>query len=209
MPGLEPIYDLQENQRLVALDALAAFACSPDAAREHLYAEWQDSLEATKQAWLALHSFSERSGQTLDLAGMSKQFQEGLEMAGAQAQEAFAAGQALVESMVATAQNTGSLPESEQKALFKRVFAQLPQLLEQFSDAGLEQAAEDPDAWANKLYQQVFGETEQRKRDQRRQNLANEIRASIAERLRAAGIKPSTDFTKPDDQGENSRERAT
>jgi hypothetical protein len=96
--------------------------------------------------------------------------------------------------VVAAVNSSEDLPESEQKALFKQVFGQLPQMLEQFSEAGLEQAAQDPDAWADDLYQQVFGEMDAKKQERHRQALADDIRASIADGLRSVGMKPSMDF---------------
>jgi hypothetical protein len=40
----------------------------------------------------------------------------------------------------------------------------------------------------------VYGEVERRHREQRRQALAEEIRASIAARLREAGVTPAADL---------------
>lgn len=199
-PGLESIYDMQGNKRLVSLASLALFSCSQERAREHLHAGWQASLAATRQAWLDLYNFCQRTGQELDLNELGRQFREGLDMADERAREAFDMGRALTESVAAAAQGSGS--EAEQQALFKKVFRQLPQLLEQFSDESLERAAEDPEAWAQRLSQQVFGEAEQRRKDRQRQKLAEEIQASIAARLREAGLTPSADFEGKRDRGE-------
>lgn len=193
-PGLDPIHDLRGGQRLVALGALAAFACTPEEAKAHLQAAWQASLQEAKQAWLDLYQFSQQTGQALDLDAAARQFREGLALAGPPAEDAFAAGQAFVESVVAAAEDAGALSEDEQKAVFQRVFAQLPELLDQFSDASLARAADDPEAWAKGLHDRVFGEAEARRRDRRRQELADDVRASIATRLRQAGLTPSVDF---------------
>jgi hypothetical protein len=193
-PGREPIYDLEGNESLVHLAALAPFACSPEQARAHLETAWQDALAAARRAWLDLARFAELTGRELDLGELQQQLQEGLGLAGPQAQEAFAAGQHVVESVLAAATGDSSLTESEQHEVFTRVFSQLPHLVEQFSPASLQRAADDPDAWARSLHEQVYGEVERRHREERRQALAEEIRASIAARLREAGVTPAADL---------------
>ena len=196
MSGLDPIYDLQETRKLVSLDTIAPYECSQEDAQSHLQNLWKNSLESTKQAWLNLYTFSQKTDQAINIAELSEQFKQGLQMAGPQAQEIFEASQSLVESITSAANNPENLSESDQKELFKRVFSQLPQLLDQFSETNLEAAAQDPDAWADKLYQQVFAELDQKKHARRKQKLADEIRDSIAEGLRSVGMKPSVDIEK-------------
>ena len=196
MSGLDPIYDLQENQKLVSLEAISSYECSQEDAQAHLQALWKTSLESTKQAWIDLYTFSQKTGKEINIAELSEQFKQGLQISSPQTQEIFNTSQALVESITAAANNQENISEAEQKALFKRVFSQLPQLLDQFSKANLEAAARDPDVWADNLYQQVFGELDKKKHEQRNQRIADEVRESIAEGLRAVGITPSIDFDK-------------
>lgn len=193
-PGTETICDLLENRRLVAPEALAGYACSLEEGQQHLHAAWQEALERAKQAWLDLANFAERSGQGIDNAELGRQFQEGLQAAGPEAQEIFATGRDLVESILQAANEMPQLSDAEAQVAFKRAFAQLPEIMEQFSEAALEMAAADPEAWADNLYRQVFGEQEQRKLEQRKQELAEDIRASIEAGLVAAGMKPLADL---------------
>lgn len=194
MPGMNAINNLKDELKLVSLDALASYKCSRNEAKQHLCAAWQESLESTKQAWLDLYAFSQLIGQSIDLGELGKQFQEGLQMAGPQAQEIFSASQGFVESVVGAAQTQETLSEAEHKEVFKHVFSQLPQLIDQFSEDNLEAAAQDPDAWADKLYRRVFDEADKEKFAKRKEELANDIRNSIAKGLRSAGMKPSTDW---------------
>ncbi|MCW5599985.1 hypothetical protein [Nitrosomonas sp.] len=202
MSGLDPIYDLQETRKLVSLDTIAPYECSQEDAKTHLQNLWETSLESAKQSWLNLYTFSQKTGQEIDIAELRDQFKQGLQMAGPQAQEIFEASQSLVESITSAANNPANLSESDQKDLFKRVFSQLPQLLDQFSEANLEAAAQDPDVWADKLYQQVFGELDKKKHAERQQRLSDEIRESIAEGLRSVGMTPSIDWEKDKDETE-------
>ena len=194
LPGLDEIYNLQEKRKLVSLETLSQYSCSQEEAKKHLQNAWKTSLEFTKQAWLNLYTFSQKTGQEINIAELSEQFKQGLQMAGSQAQEIFETSQSLVESITTAANNQENLSETDQKDLFKRVLSQLPQLLDQLSEADLEAAAQDPDAWADRLYQQVFGELDQKKHKQRNQRLTDEVRESIAEGLRSVGMTPSSDF---------------
>lgn len=194
MPGMEVIHNFQEEQKFVLLDALTSYQCSMDEAKRHLYAIWQASLESTKKAWLDLYTFSQKTGESIDLSELGKQFQEGLRMVGPQAQEIFSASQGFVESVVGAAQTQDTLPESEQRELFKRVFSQLPQLLDQFSEDKLDAAAQNPDVWAEKLYRMVFEGADNERHAKRKEELASDIRKSIAKGLRSAGMKPSMDW---------------
>ena len=194
MPGLDIIRDLRGAQRIVSLSALVPFACTRDEASAHLQAEWRASLASARRAWLDLYEFSQRSGHAMNLDAFGRQIREGLGLAGPEAERSLAAGQAFVESVVGAAQGSDHLSESEQKALFQRVFGQLPELLEQFDATNLARAAEHPEDWARALHDRVFGASDSRERERRRQELADDVRASIAARLREAGITPSADF---------------
>lgn len=190
VPGLEAICDLRENRRLVSIAALSIYACSQEEGRQHLYTAWQEGLETAKQAWLDLSAFAGRSGQGIDVAEMSRQFQEGFKATGPEAGDIFDMTRDLVESIFRAANEESQISEAEGRAVFKRVFSQLPQLMDQFSRENLEAAAADPEAWAESLYTRVFGEQEQKRLEQRKNELAEEIRASIEARLVAAGMKP-------------------
>ncbi|MEM9214093.1 MAG: hypothetical protein AAGD25_07065 [Cyanobacteria bacterium P01_F01_bin.150] len=196
MPGLEPIHDFQNKRKLVSFEEISSYECSQEEAQAHLQTLWKGSLESTKQAWLNLYTFSQKTGQEINIAELSNHFKEGLQMAGPQVQEIFDMSQAFVESITTAVDSQENLSEVDQKDLFKRVFSQLPQLLDQFSEANLEAAAQDPDAWADNLYQRVFGEFDKKKHEQRNQRLADEVRESIAEGLRSVGMTPSSDFEK-------------
>ncbi len=196
MPGMDAIYDLQENQKLVDLDTLSSCECSRDEAKDYLQSQWQSALASTKQAWLDLYTFSQKTGAGIDLDEFGKQFQQGLQMAGPQAQEIFDASRAFVESVNSAAQTQDDTSDGDQKALFKQVFSQLPQLLDQFSDANIEAAAEDPEAWADKLYHSVFAKLDKEKVEKRKRDLAKSVRASIAKGLRSAGMEPLADWDK-------------
>lgn len=194
IPGMDEIHDMRDNRRLVSVTDLSAYTCSREAAKEHLYAAWQMSLNATKQAWLDLYGFSQQTGEAIDTDELGRQFKEGLEMAGPQAQEIFSAGQGIVESVMEAAQSEHTRPQSEQKELFKHVFSQLPALLDQFSEDKLDAAAQDPDVWAEQLYRMVFEEADKEKHARRKEKLAADVRESIAKGLRSAGMKPTMDW---------------
>lgn len=89
MSGLEPIYDLQGNRKLVSYEEISSCRCSQEEAQAHLQVLWKTSLEYTKQAWLNLYTFSQKTGQEINIAELSDQFKEGLQMAGSQAQKNF------------------------------------------------------------------------------------------------------------------------
>lgn len=201
-PGPDQIADLRGRSRRVALTTLAGFACTPEQARAHLDAAWQAALDAARLAWLDLAELSHRTGQALDLDELGRQLREGLGLADEPLAEALAAGQAVVEAVTAAAHDPRPVSEAEQRAAFRQAFGQLPRLLEQLNESSLERAAEDPDAWARSLYQQVFGELDRQKQERRRQELAHDIGASIAARLREAGLAPAADVGREEGGGE-------
>jgi hypothetical protein len=194
IPGLDVIQNFREDKKFVSLEALAQYGCTAEKAKQHLYAVWQATLAATKQAWLELYAFSQQSSEEIDMSELGRQFQDGLQAAGPQAQEIFSASRDFVESVVNAAQAPQeSLSEAEQKDVFKHVFSQLPQLLEQFDRVSLEAATQDPETWAENLYNKVFEKVDREKLARRKEVLAVDIKKSIAQGMRSAGITPSMD----------------
>jgi hypothetical protein len=196
-PGLEVIHDLQEQKKLVSLAALTHYECSLDAAQEHLLQVWRNALKESQQAGLNLAKFAQAQDQNLDLTQLRNQLVDSLQMVtpglAPELNDIVTLSQTWVESVVSAAHTSESESDESKQRLFKQVFSQLPQLLEQFSEANLEQASQDPEAWAKQLYQQVFADIEREKHAQHQKKLANDIQQSIAERLRAVGIQPSID----------------
>lgn len=72
----------------------------------------------------------------------------------------------------------------------------MPGLGELLGEEELNKAAADPDAWAKTLQEQFITPAEKAKLKEKEDKLAKEIRESIAEGLRKAGVKPAEDFDK-------------
>lgn len=197
-PGTIILTNQEGKEKYVNADQIAGFSCTKEEAQEFLQKQWEQALQTAKKSWLDLYEFSRMTGETQDLSVMKEQFIQGLRESGIAADEAFDFGRQFVEQFNETV--AGKEPESdeEKQEVFRELLQNLPEVLSFFDEKQLAKAANDPDAWAEKLHQKVFGKMDARKKEKSKEKLAKEIRDSIAQNLRNAGITPSVDFDKED-----------
>ena len=76
--------------------------------------------------------------------------------------------------------NQTTSSEVEQQKLFQETFRKVPEIAAFFDEKTLEKAAKDPEAWANEMYQTMFGKEELQRQKKKTDTLKN----TIAEQLR-------------------------
>ena len=173
--------------------SIASHAIGQAEARTYLRGRWDNAVAGLRGAWTELAWFTELTGDDASLEEAISSVREGISSAGDGAEDAVALAAAIVESITHAREEIGEEPDLDERAALRATFGRLPELLQQFLDPALDAAATDPDAWAQRLSTQVFGDPHGGGAARRRRELSNEISASIAQRLREAGIEPSLD----------------
>ncbi|HYF32567.1 MAG TPA: hypothetical protein VD993_15690 [Chitinophagaceae bacterium] len=192
--GNDELQDMSGNTINTDITLLQPHECTAKQAQQHLEQEWNEAVEQSKRAWAQLYRLTELSGRGYDMEQLKKSLLDGLSTSGSGvAHEAFGHGKAAVEELLKAVEagDPGS-PEEEQN-IFKNIFRQMPGLENLMTEEEWNKAAADPDAWAKKLREQFITPAEKAKMKEREDKLAAEIRESIAEGLRKAGIKPAGD----------------
>lgn len=192
-PGQDVMQDLEQQQLHVDITALAQYECDRETASKQLNNTWTAALEAAKSSWQRLFSFTQMTSGEAAVESIKTQLQQGIGSIGPEAQEIFNFSQEMVQSISKAAESNANLEEGEQKEQFIKLFSQVPQVMEQFTQENLEEAFKDPDRWADSLYQQMFHDMDRGKLGQRQERLKSEIQESIARGLRKAGMEPSID----------------
>jgi len=177
----------------VAPRSVHRHAVDREEARAYLRERWDQAVGELRDAWMGLVWFGARTGDQLRIEDLVAPIQQGIALAGEDAEEAFATAIAVVESISRGPEISVEGPGFDEAAALRATFGRLPELLEQFTDPALDAAATNPDAWAERLSAQVFGEGHAGMSERRRRELADEVGLSIARRLREAGLTPSTD----------------
>lgn len=196
MIGFSILYNLKGQKKHFNIDELKQYICTEEKALLFLRNQWNEALNEAKESWLQLNQFAKMTGLGQDVEELKKSFLHGLESSGANVNQAFDFGKNFVEQFQQAVKN-GDLQDKEtQQEAFKKIFKNFPEILSYFEEEKLEAAAKNPEVWAKELYQKAFGAEEKKKIEKRKEQLKNDVRASIAEGLRKAGIKPAEDFNK-------------
>lgn len=194
--GGDKLTNMAEQIKYVTFQHIEQYACTQQEAQAHLRQQWDDALNKAKDAWQQLFEFSKMTGTAQDEAALKDSLLQGFKAAGSNIEQAFDISKNIVEQIQDAVRKGNPNGDTEQQEVFKKLFGNIPQVLRYFEEDTLKAAAKNPEVWAKELYQKMFGEQEQKKAAQLKERLKNEIRDSIAENLRKAGIKPSVDFDK-------------
>lgn len=142
---------------------------SEEAGRQ-LKESYEAAMQVAKKKLGQLARFAELTGKSEQL---NKIIDNGAIPSGAQDVQEF------VQDFFSKMNQTTS-SEVEQQKLFKETFQKVPEIAAFFDEKTLEKAANDPETWANEMYQTMFGEEEVLRQKKKTEKLKN----TIAEQLR-------------------------
>lgn len=143
-------------------------------------------LDNTKKALMALNIFAVQTGRN-DQSFMEQMVRD--EFSDAEKDTPFAKGKDIVEGLLGHIRDTGKT-EQEQQADFINLFGKIPDVAKFFDEKTLEEAAKNPEKWANEMNEKFFGKENAAKNKAKAEKLKKEVRESIERGLRSAGMEP-------------------
>jgi hypothetical protein len=151
-------------------EAVLVFRCTVEEMRLFLHQQWQNSVQQAKNDWMMLHQFNQ-----LHPAGNHAGLKDNLTQ---------------LKTWLSTDSQSDTPEELDEEMLQQEIDALLPTALQAapnvlhfFQGDQLNQAIADPEAWAEALYQSVYGTTEQQEAAQSAAELRLSVRKIIADNL--------------------------
>lgn len=182
------IEQFDKNEKFLAKKELIPFLAIEKNILEKLKTDYKQAIEKTKESLVYLNQFAFMTGQITE-ESIKNIIKTEFDSLKENEQEPFVMGKELVQELIKNVKKT-DLNEEESKEAFKSTFQKVPEILSYFEENKLSEAANDPEAWANEMYQKMYGNIDQKRKSMEKNNLKNEIKESIAKGLRDAGIAP-------------------
>lgn len=186
-PGETILFDLDGNRHEVDSTRIEQFETPKEVLIQQLRFEYDESVNHTKRCLTTLTGFAAICGETepyflQQLTGSNPDTFSDMTAP-------FAFGKELVEELLFAQGKKDATPEEQQQD-FKKIVEKIPELLKYFDDENLQQAALDPETWANEMHKKMFGDQDNAKKNADIERLKREVQESIANGLRSAGIEP-------------------
>ncbi len=177
--GAFELYDTNGQTFLFDQDALMPYACTKEQAREFLQKQWQDAVEQAKQAWIALYNFSDQNNLDIELETNLNPFDKIFDQLGLKEIKTI-----YQKKYGVTPRHLDEVLEENTEELVETVAGKIPDLMAFFSEEGLKKAEEDPEAWADEIYEKAYGELDKKKELEFKDKIAEDIHNSIARNLK-------------------------
>lgn len=177
--GAFELYDTNGQTFLFDPDALMPYTCTKEQACEFLQKQWQDAVEQAKQAWIDLHNFSDQNNLDIELGTNLNAFDKIFDQLGLKEIKTI-----YQKEYGVTPRHLDEVLEENTEELVETVVGKMPDLMPFFSEEYLKKVEEDPEAWANEIYEKAYGELDQKKESEFKDKMAKDIHNSIARNLK-------------------------
>lgn len=178
LPGDYRLERMDGVVRMIRPEELEQYGIGQADAEKELKNTYEEAMKVAKEQLGHLARFAEITGKTdrFDKLVDSMEIPKGAEDI-----------QTFVQQFFGKMQQPSS--ETEQEQLFKETFGKVPEIAAFFDERSLENAARDPEAWANEMYKTLFGEEESKRQKEKQEHLKETISEQLRKNIEEAEKK--------------------
>lgn len=185
---IEGDYELERFDGItksVSDSGLEEHTISQEEAEKALREEYDAAMRIARTKMKALARFADLSGKGAN--NEWKDFFKGDDVA-----PEFEAGQEFVQDFFKSIHDDKAT-DKERQETFRETFKKVPEIMSFFDEEALNKAAEDPDAWADEIYEKMFGEVDKKRKEATKKQRQSDINMEIQKNIEEAMKKKQSD----------------